>query len=152
MTKLSSLELVNKIELAGIKYVPADQIYYKVFPYKVELSPKFKGLGTVNGKRGCQIDVSRPAKARRELEAFNIKIEKVIENVEHREEIKLFVERLPAVEYKHRLGGENSLFYFRDAATVMTLIERYPSVINSVTGPINNEHENVFSEKNVYLT
>lgn len=147
----SSADLREKIIAAGIKYLPAEQIFYKNFPYKVELSPKFKGLGGVSGKRGCQIDISDPVKGRQKLIEFNELMNKIFSNVEYRKEIREFVERLPKVEYKTRMGGENNLFYFRDPAAVMMIIERYPDVINSVTGPISKEHEGIFSERNTIM-
>lgn len=136
---------------AGIIYLPADQVFYKSFPYKIELSPKFKGLGGVSGKKGCQIDIGNPIKARRELAAFNEHMEKILSNVEYRQEIREFVERLPKVQYKTRMGGENNLFYFRDPDIVMLVVNRYRDVINSVTGPINDEHEDVMDEINVIM-
>jgi hypothetical protein len=149
--RLPSIELRLKIISAGVTYLPADQIFYKDFPYKVELSPKFKGLGGASGKKGCQIDISNPVKARQNLAKFNERMEKIISNVEYRLEIREFVALLDDAEYKTRMGGENSLFYFRDTNTVLTLVERYKDVINSVTGPINAEHENVFNKRNIIV-
>ena len=136
---------------AGVTYLPAEQVFYSNYPYKVELSPKFKGLGGVSGKRGCQIDVSDPDKARIKLEEFVDKMNKIFVNVECRKEIKEFVERLPRVEYKSRMGGENNLFYFRDPNIVLMLVERYAELINNVTGPISSEHEDVINESNVIM-
>lgn len=151
MTTSSSSNLCETIRSAGIKYIPADRIFYKVFPYKVELSPRFKGLGVISGKTGCQIDVRNTTKARKKLAAFNEKIERLIANVEYRDEIKKFVEQLPTESYKHRLGGENSLFYFTDHEIVKLVCNKYADVINSVTGPINDAHKHVFSESNIVM-
>lgn len=151
MAKLSSSELKDFVKSAGIKYIPADQIFYRDFPYKVELSPKFKGLGGVSGKRGCQIDIADPVKGRARLVEFTEKMHKIFSNVEYRQEIQEFVKQLPATEYKTRMGGENNLFYFRDAQPVITLIDRYKTVINSVTGPLNTGHENTFDEGNIIM-
>lgn len=151
MVKLTSDELRERVIAAGMKYLPADQIFYKHYPYKVELSPKFKGLGGVSGKRGCQIDISDPVKARQKLAEFNEKMDRTLCNVEYRLEIKQFVERLPRAEFKTRMGGENNLFYFRDPELVMILVERYRDVINSVTGPINSEHQDVLDERNIVM-
>ena len=151
MTRLNSADLRERIVSAGVAYLPAEQIFYSHFPYKVELSPKFKGLGGVNGKRGCQIDVSDPVKARIKLDEFVDKMNKLFANVESRREIKDFVEQLPREEYKIRVGGENNLFYFRDAKYVVMMVERYSDLINSVTGPINAEHETAIKETNVVM-
>jgi hypothetical protein len=147
MTKLSSSDLKDQVEAAGIKYLPAASVFYTRFLYKVELSPKYsgRGVGGVSGKRGCMIDVANPKKARAELTAFNARMELTISNVEYRQEIRDFVATLPAVEYKTRMGGNNHLFYFRDPALVMLLINRYNTVINSVTGPLNTAHETTMS-------
>lgn len=149
--RLSSADLRLQIFALGVEYLPADQIYYKNFPYKVELSPKFKGLGGVSGKKSCQIDIGNPVKARRELAKFNERMEKIISNVEYREEIREFVALLPDIEYETRMGGENNLFYFREPSTVLTVVERYKHVINSVTGPINTEHETAINERSVVM-
>lgn len=151
MTRLSSSELKDRVISAGVKYLPADQVFYSHFPYKIELSPLFKGLGGVSGKRGCQIDISNPHKARADLDAFNERMEKILRNVEYRDEIKRFVATLPEIEYKTRMGGENNLFYFREPELVIQVVERYKSVINSVTGPINAEHQEVFNERNIIM-
>jgi len=156
MTKLNSSELRALIEGAGIKYKPAPKIFYPKeggLPYKVELRPKHrgKGLGGVSGKRSCQIDITNPIKAREELAAFNDRMDKIISNVEYRREICNFVKRLPQVEYKTRMGGDNNLFYFRDPELVMVLVNRYHDVINSVTGPINDTHEERIGERNVQM-
>jgi hypothetical protein len=153
MTKLSSSELKDYICEAGIRYLPAEQIFYKSFPYKVELRPKHtgKGIGGVSGKRGCMIDVAKPEKARAELEAFNVRMELIISNVEYRQEIRDFVARLPKVEYKTRMGGDNNLFYFRDPDLVKVLVDRYKDAINTVTGPINAAHEDTIDKHNVLL-
>jgi len=140
MTKLSSSNLVDQIKEAGINFLPADQIYYKKFPYKVELSPVFKGLGPAR-KAACRIDISDPEKARARLEEFvNTTTNKIL-NAEKRLDIIAWVDRLPNVEYKRRMGGENSLFYFRNADLVMALCKEFTSLINSVTGPISATHE-----------
>jgi hypothetical protein len=131
--------------------LPSEQIFYKEFAYKVELSPKFKGLSTQR-KVGCQIDIGIPEKGRAKLAEFNEKIEKLIQNVEFRHEMIAYVERLPNVKYKRRLGGENSLFYFADPQLVLLLCERYHAVINSVTGPINAEHEDVHAGSQNVIT
>lgn len=136
---------------AGINYVPADQVFYSRFPYKIELSPKFKGLGGVSGKRGCQIDIIDPVRARAKLAEFNEKMEKIISNVEYREEIKSFVDRLPNIEYKTRMGGENNLFYFRDPELVLVVVEKFRDVITGVTGPINEEHKDVIDQRNILM-
>lgn len=156
MTKLSSSELRDLIIAAGIKYKPAPKIFYPKdggLPYKVELRPKHrgKGLGGVSGKKSCQIDIANPIKAREELAAFNERMDKIISNVEYRHEICEFVKRLPQVEYKTRMGGDNNLFYFRDPELVMVLVNRYKDVINSVTGPLNDEHAARVSERNVLM-
>jgi hypothetical protein len=151
MARLNSAELRERVVSAGVAYLPAEQVFYSNFPYKVELSPKFKGLGGVSGKRGCQIDVSDPVKARVKLDEFVDKMNKIFLNVECRNEIKEFVERLPRVEYKSRMGGENNLFYFRDPDFVMLLVEKYGDLINNVTGPISSEHEDVISESNIIM-
>ena len=153
MAKLSSSELYERVVSAGIKYVPAEQVFYTSFPYKVELHPKHrgKGIGGVSGKRSCQIDIANPDKARAELAAFNDRIEKILCNVEYRSEIREFVARLPQCEYKTRMGGENNLFYFRDPDMVMVVVERYKDVINSVTGPLNEVHEDRIGERNVVM-
>jgi len=149
MATSSSAELKTQVESAGIAYLPAEQVFYKEFPYKVELSPKFKGLGGVRGKRSCMIDITDPVKGREQLEEFNQKMEKIFKNVEHRNEIREYVSHLPDTEFKARMGGENSLFYFKYPKTVLVLVEKYSDVINSVTGPISSEHENVFRETNL---
>jgi len=151
MTKLSSSDLRAKIESAGISYLPADQVFYSDFPYKVEMRSKHvgTGLGGSSGKRSCYIDIADPEKARRDLAAFNVRIETILKNVEYRNEIREFVNQLPNVEYKTRIGGDNNLFYFRDSNLVLALVEQYHDVITSVTGPINTKHENRINEKNV---
>lgn len=149
--RLSSAELRLQIIILGVEYLPAEQIYYKNFPYKVELSPKFKGLGGASGKKGCQIDIGNPVKARQDLAKFNERMEKIISNVEYREEIREFVALLPDIEYETRMGGENNLFYFREPSTVLTVVERYKNVINKVTGPINIEHEDAINENSVVM-
>lgn len=153
MAKLSSSELREQISAAGIEYLPAEKVFYTNFPYKVELRPKHrgKGLGGIGGKRSCQIDISNPDKARLELAAFNDRIDKILSNVEYRNEMREFVARLPRVEYKTRMGGENNLFYFRDPELVMVVVNRYKDVINSVTGPINETHEDKIGERNVLM-
>jgi hypothetical protein len=153
MAKLSSSELREQVCSAGINYLPAEQMFYTSFPYKIELRPRHrgKGLGGVSGKRSCQIDIANPDKARAELIAFNDRIEKILSNIEYRQEIREFVARLPKVEYKTRMGGDNNLFYLRDPDLVMVVVERYKDVINSVTGPINEEHEDQFGERNVVM-
>lgn len=151
MTKLSSAELRKQICSAGIRYLPAEQVFYKSYPYKIELSPRFKGLGGVSGKRGCQIDIADPVRARQKLEEFNMKMERIISNVEYRNEIKNFINRLPNIEYKTRMGGENTLFYFQDPNLVQIIIDRYKDVINSVTGPFNDDHTNVINQSNVVM-
>jgi len=151
MTKLSSADLRKRIIKAGIRYLPADQVFYRDYPYKVELSPKFKGLGGVSGKRGCQIDIADPVKARARLAEFNDMMEKIITNVEYRQEIRKYVARLPSVEFKTRMGGDNNLFYFRDPEVVMLVVERYNDVINSVTGPFNDNHKNTLEESSVVM-
>ncbi len=150
MAVLNSAELREKVQGAGIKYLPSGQIFFQNFPYKVELSPKFKGLGSQR-RRGCQIDINNPERARAALNDFNQKMEKIISNVEHLREIQNYVDRLPQVEYKRRTGGQNNLFYFRDASLVLTLVERYTDVINSVTGPINDNHEVTMDERNILM-
>jgi hypothetical protein len=151
MTTLNSADLRERVKSAGIAYLPADQVFYKRFPYKVELSPRFKGMGGVSGKRGCQIDISDPIRARQKLAEFNEMIEKVISNVEYRFSIREFVDRLPKVEYKSRMGGENNLFYLRDPEIVMILIDRYGEVINSVTGPVSEDHQETLDDRNVVM-
>lgn len=151
MAKLSSDKLREQVLAAGVKYLPADQVFYTHYPYKVELSPKFKGLGGVSGKRGCQIDISDPAKGRQKLAEFNELMNKIFSNVEYRKEIREFVERLPKVEYKTRMGGENNLFYFRDPEIVLILVERYRDIINAITGPLNSEHQEVMDERNILM-
>lgn len=151
MTQLSSSNLYQHIRSAGITYIPADRIFYKTFPYKIELSPKFKGMGASTGKRGCQIDVSNPSKARVELATFNEKMDKILQNVEHRNEIKEFVSTLPVDTYKQRVGGENSLFYFSDFDAVSLICSKYTSVINSVTGPLNDAHAEIFAKSNIVM-
>jgi hypothetical protein len=151
MTKSSSADLREQVTAAGIPYLPADQVFYRDFPYKVELSPKFKGIGGVSGKRGCQIDVSDTVKGRQKLAEFNELMNKIFSNVEYRKEIREYVERLPKAEYKTRMGGENNLFYFRDPHLVIALVEKYHEVINSVTGPLSNQHIGVMEEVNVVM-
>lgn len=151
MVKLTSADLHEKVKSAGIKYLPADQKFYKVYPYKVELSPRFKGLGGVTGKRGCSIDISDPVKARQKLATFTNEVEMAISNVEYRQNIKNFIDELPEAEYHSRLGGENSLFYFRDPELVLIMIERYKDVINSVTGPVSANHSEVIEDRNVLM-
>jgi hypothetical protein len=151
MTKLSSANLCERVKAAGIRYLPADQVFYKIYPYKVELSPRFKGMGGVSGKRGCQIDISDPVRARQKLAEFNEMMNKVISNVEYRFSIREFVDRLPKVEYKSRMGGENNLFYLRDPEIVMILIDRYGDVINSVTGPVSEDHQETMDDRNIVM-
>ena len=131
---------------AGIKYIPADKSFYTDFQYKVELRPKFKGMGTIGGKRGCTIDVSNPSKARTQLTLFNAQMDKVLTNAEHRQAICEYVDNLQSVTYKSRIGGENNLFYFRDAAHVMAVLDQYGADIISVTGPINDKHAAVIDK------
>lgn len=151
MKKLNSVELKNQVNSAGIKYIPAEQVFYNKFPYKVELSPRFKGLGGVSGRRSCQIDISDPIKGRQKLSEFNKTMEKIFSNVEYRQEIRDFVDRLPNAEFKTRMGGENSLFYFRDPEIVMILVDRYREVINSVTGPISDNHQETMDDRNIVM-
>lgn len=151
MTKLSSNEVRNKVIEAGIKYIPASKYFYSDFPFKIELSPKFRGLGKINGKRGCQIDVSNPTKAREDLAKFNDKIEKLIHNAEHRAEIHAFVNGLADIQFKARTGGDNSIFYFVDPAIVLMIVDQYADVINSITGPINKDHENTIDKSAIVL-
>src|SRR6056297_558937 len=151
MTKLSSANLCERVKAAGIRYLSADQVFYKIYPYKVELSPRFKGMGGVTGKRGCQIDISDPIRARQKLAEFNAMMDKVISNVEYRFSIREFVDRLPEVEYKSRMGGENNLFYLRDPEIVMILIDRYGDVINSVTGPVSEDHQEIIDDRNIVM-
>lgn len=140
MTRLSLNNLREQVISAGIKYIPAEDYFYTDLLYKVELSPKFKGLGGTSGKRGCMVDISNPAKARTRLAEFNTEIDLILSNAEHRQNICAFVDSLESVVYKSRMGGENNLFYFRDAAPVQALMERYGADINSITGPINDTH------------
>lgn len=142
MTQLSSSDLAERVTEAGITYNPADKIFYEHYPYRVELSPKFKGVSTPSKVRVCKIDPSNPAEARLALAAYVEDIEKLIENVEHRQEICDFVTTLPDAEYKMRVGGENSLFYFKTPETVMVVIEKYKDIINTVSGPLNDDHKN----------
>ncbi len=77
----------------------------------------------------------------------------LVQNIEHRQLILEYVERLPNVEYKRRLGGENSLFYFSNPHLVLLLCEKYGAgTVNSVTGPINSEHEDVHSGSENIIT
>jgi hypothetical protein len=151
MTKLSLNEVKDKVIAAGVKYIPAAKYFYSDFPFKIELSPRFRGLGKTNGKRGCQIDISNPVKARHDLLQFNEKIEKLIHNVEHRTEIQAFVAGLSNVRYKARAGGENSIFYFVDPAIVLLIVGQYADVIASVTGPISKDHERTINASTVRL-
>lgn len=151
MTALSSSNLREKVQSLDITYLPSEQIFYKNYPYKVELSPKFKGLGTQR-KVGTQIEIGIPERARQKLSEFNEKIERMIQNLEYRNDILAWVDRLPNVEYKRRLGGENSLFYFANPALVLMLCEKYGTVVNSVTGPINAEHEDVHAKSTNIVT
>tara|TARA_R110000851_G_scaffold252842_1_gene405303 strand:- start:270 stop:1040 length:771 start_codon:yes stop_codon:yes gene_type:complete len=151
MTKLSSGDLKDYVFKAGIQYLPALKTFYKNFLYKVELRPKHtgKGIGGVSGKRSCIIDIANPEKARTELLAFNNRMELIISNVEYRQEICDFVARLPSVEYKTRMGGNNHLFYFNDPEHVKVLVDRYKEVVSSVTGPINTGHEECINKNNI---
>jgi hypothetical protein len=151
MTRLSSSDLREQVVLAGVKYQPADTIFYSELPYKIELSPRFKGLGGVSGKRSCTINISNPVTARVKLAEFNDRMEKTICNVEYRQEICEFVARLPDVAYKTRMGGENSLFYFRDPELVILMVNRYKEVINSITGPLNSEHAKAIDKATIVL-
>lgn len=151
MVKSNSANLKEKLEKAGIKYIPGDQLFYKRFPYKVELSPIFKGLGGKTGVRGCKIDVRDPEKSRKKLAEFNYEMERLFRNVEYRNEICQFVENLPHAEYKARMGGENNLFYIRDPKIVWVLVEHYKDAIKSVTGPVSSEHESTFGEKHIVM-
>lgn len=149
MATLNSAELAELIKAAGIVYLPVDQIFYKDYPYKVELSPKFKGLD-FQRKVGVMIDTRYPDRARQRMREFEDRLEKIIQNVEKRDEVIQFVTRMPTGSFKRRTGGENSLFYFKETASVVTLIETYPELIKSVSGPINQAHQNVISsDKNV---
>jgi hypothetical protein len=76
-------------------------------------------------------------------------MELIISNVEYRQEICEFVARLPNVEYKTRMGGNNHLFYFHDPLLVKLLVDRYNKVISSVTGPINTGHEECINTHNI---
>lgn len=151
MVNLTSAELRDRIKAAGIKYLPAEQVFYNNYPYKVELSLRFKGMGGVSGFRGCKIPIDNPDRARHKLAEFNEMMEKVISNVEYRNSIREFVNGLPNVEYKCRMGGKNNLFYFREPETVMILIDRYHDVINSVTGPVNKNHQDTMDERNIVM-
>jgi hypothetical protein len=146
MTALSSNNLREQVLSAGIEYFPADKTFYTDFQYKVELRPKFKGLGSVGGKRGCYIDISNPVKARTQLATFNTQMDRILSNAEHRQAICAYVDSLPSVSYKSRIGGENNLFYFRDSSAVMALVEQYGADITSVTGPISDEHAAAISK------
>ena len=151
MTNLSSSNLVDQIKEAGIKYLPADQIYYKRYPYKVELSPVFKGLGPAR-QAACRIDISNPDKARIKLEEFVQTATNKILNAEKRLDIVSWVDRLPNVEYKRRMGGENSLFYFRNPELVMALCKEFTSLINAVTGPLSERHQDALDDtRNVIM-
>jgi hypothetical protein len=144
MAKLYSSNIAEEIAAAGIAYLPADQIYYSKFMYKVELSPVFKGLGLTR-QSTCRIDITDPAKARQRLEEFVDTTTNKILNAEKRLDILSWVDRLPDVEYKRRVGGENSIFYFRSADSVLALCKEFPSLINSVTGPISKSHQEAFN-------
>lgn len=146
MTASSSSDLVKVITSAGIKYFPADQIFYKQFPYKIELLPKHVGV-PVQQKVGCQIDVRNAKKAREELIKFNNRAMRHIENTEHRDAILHYIKRLPDAQYKKRLGGTNSLYYFKDPALVMLVLDKFGSIIKSVTGPLNSTHESAVAKK-----
>lgn len=148
---MNSAELRDRVKAAGIKYLPAEQVFYNAYPYKVELSPRFKGMGGVSGSRGCKIIIDDPDRARHKLAEFNEMMEKVISNVEYRNSIREFVNCLPKVDYKCRMGGENNLFYFREPETVMILIDRYHDVINSVTGPVSEDHQDTMDDRNIVM-
>jgi hypothetical protein len=63
MMLLSSSEFHAQLTSAGVTFIPADTTYYTDFSYKVEFSPKFKGLGGITGDRYCTIKLGNPAKA-----------------------------------------------------------------------------------------
>lgn len=151
MTSLSLNNLREQVIEAGVVFTPADTVFYTDFPYKIELSPKFRGLGGVAGKRACTIQITNPVKARAKLAEFNDRMEKTISNVEYRQEICEFVAGLPNIQYKTRMGGENNLFYFRDPAMVMLVVERYKAVINCVTGPVNSAHALAIDKETIVM-
>jgi hypothetical protein len=151
MMLLSSSEFHAQLTSAGVTFIPADTTYYTDFSYKVEFSPKFKGLGGITGDRYCTIKLGNPAKALADAAEFYDKIEKVVANIDYRQEICDFIESIPVTEYKTRTGGENNLFYFRDMATVMKVVDRYKDGINSVTGPLNSAHTAVIGKDTIVL-
>jgi 5'-3' exonuclease len=151
MMSLFSSDLQTQLTAAGITFIPADSIYYTDFFYKVELSPKFEGLGGTTGDRYCTIKLGNPEKALALAAEFKDKIEKLVANIEYRQEICDFISSMPEVEYKSCIGGENNLFYFRDAASVMAVVDRYKSAINRVTGPINSAHTEVIGKDTIVL-
>ena len=151
MMPLSSSEFQTQLTSAGVTFIPADSTYYTDFSYKVEFSPKFKGLGGIIGDRYCTIKLGNPAKALADATEFTAKIEKLVANIEYRQEIRDFIESIPITEYKTRAGGENNLFYFNDMATVMKVVDRYKDKINSVTGPLNSAHTAVIGKDTIVL-
>jgi hypothetical protein len=148
---LSSSDLQTLLTAAGVTFIPAVSNYYTDFLYKIELSPKFKGLGGTTGDRYCTIKLGNPVKALADALMFNEKIEKLVCNIEYRQEIGDFISSMPEIEYKSCIGGENNLFYFRDAAAVMAVVDRYKDGINSVTGPINSAHTEVIGKDTIVL-
>jgi hypothetical protein len=148
---LSSSDLGTQLSTAGITFIPADVKFYTDFLYKIEICPKFKGLGGTSGDRYCTIKLGSPIKARADLARFNDNMGMLISNIEFRQEICEFIDSLPNVEYKSRMGGEYNLFYFRDAESVMILVNRYKHMISSVTGPINSEHTAVIEKNTIVL-
>jgi hypothetical protein len=153
MTELSSNNLCDAVIAAGVKYIPAKQIFYTDYPFKIEIRPmhKGKGLAGMSGIRQCRINIANPEKAREQLAQFNARMEKVLQNVEYRSEIRGFIENLDKFGFKTRMGGANNLFYLRDPKMVMAVVDRFHSVINSVTGPINDDHKDKIDTHNIIV-
>lgn len=152
MAILNSAEIHQKLVSAGVNYIPAEQSFYKKYAYKIEISPPFNDVGSSIGKRGIQIDVSDPVRGRVKINEFNIKLEKIFQNVEFRNEFKKYLlDNIPVNDYKSRLGGENLLVYLDNSDYLFMLYEIYASQIKSITGPINKSHQNIIDNKHVIL-
>jgi hypothetical protein len=140
MTKLSSTDLVDALSKKGIEYLPSKQIYYERFPYRVTMNPAIPGLGT-SRTMAARIDVTSPERAKQKLEEFVDRIHNGITNAEKRLEMIDWIDRLPDVEYKKRMGGENQLFYFCNPDLVLAMVTQFSSLVESVTGPLNDAHQ-----------
>jgi len=144
-------DIIPKLDSAGIKTLPAEQIYYNEFLYKVNFLPKHADVNSIKGYSGCRIEISNTKKGRKQLDEFTTQVNKLFTNADFRDELKEFVKNHTTTKYYTRSDGEGVVFYFKDIAIINILVETYGDMIEQIAGPISQKHVEIIKNQSIIL-